>query len=181
MTGQVDGSQVKEHIWLVALYELEERANELLDRLGALGVDTSEATVLRVEIDDHQRQATVTPVVDSKTLSPVSRSAVTGAMIGGGTILMLGIFLYSSDILSIRALGGLFNHAIIAVLVGAIIGAMTGAILASTNPRIRHDVPIHKINRLKSEGFLVAVKMAPSLAERAEEIARSLGAKQILL
>jgi hypothetical protein len=37
------------------------------------------------------------------------------------------------------------------------------------------------MQRLKSSGFLVAVKMAPPLAEQAEEIARGLGAKEILL
>lgn len=179
MTGQVNGSQVKEHIWLVALYEGEARANELLDRLGALGIDTSEATVLRVEIDD--AQTTLKPVEESRPMSPIARSAVTGAMIGSATVLLLGIFLYSLDIIMIKALGGLFNHAILSVVIGALTGAVIGAILATTGPRVRHNVPLHKINRLKSEGFLVAVKMAPSLAERAEEIARSLGAKQILL
>jgi hypothetical protein len=37
------------------------------------------------------------------------------------------------------------------------------------------------MRRLKSDGFLVAVKMPPPLAEQAEEIARGLGAKEILL
>ena len=46
-----------EYLCLIALYELEQNAEELLDRLSAIGVDTSEATTLRVEIDDHRRGA----------------------------------------------------------------------------------------------------------------------------
>ena len=42
-------------------------------------------------------------------------------------------------------------------------------------------IPVSEINRLKSAGYLVAVKMPPNLAERAEGIARGLGAKEILL
>lgn len=181
MAVQVGDSEIREHIWLVALYEKESRANELLDRLGALGADTSEATVLQVEIDDNEWQATVTPVDQPQTLSPIAKSAVTGSMIGGAIVLLLGILSYSLDILTIGLLGGLFNHAVLSVVIGAVIGALTGAALASTGRRKKHDVPINKISKLKSEGYLVAVKMAPSLAERAEEIARGLGAKQILL
>jgi len=170
-----------EHIWLVALYETEPPANELLDRLGALGIDTSEATVLRVEIDDNARQTTVSPVTESEPLSPTAKSAVTGALIGGAIVLLLGIFSYSVDILAFRQLGGLFNHALSSFVIGAAIGAVIGATLALTSRRRKHTVPVNKLNRLKSEGFLVAVKMSPDLAERAESIARSLGAKQILL
>jgi hypothetical protein len=65
----------REYIWLVALYEFEARAEELLDRLRAIGVDTGEATTVRVEIDDQLRQARYVSVNDS-ALSPLARSAV---------------------------------------------------------------------------------------------------------
>lgn len=177
----VGDSEIMEHIWLVALYEKEQPANELLDRLGALGIDTAEATVLRVEIDDNARQTTVSPVTESEPLSPAAKSAVTGALIGGAIVLLLGIFSYSVDILAFRQLGGLFNHALSSFVIGAAIGALIGVTMALTTRRKKHEVPVNKLNRLRSEGFLVAVKMHPKLAERAEAIARSLGAKQILL
>ncbi|MEO6725145.1 MAG: hypothetical protein ABIP14_07565, partial [Blastocatellia bacterium] len=69
--------EFREHIWLVALYEHETRADELIQRLSAIGVDTDEATIVRVEIDDQLRRARYTPRQDDSALSPVIRSAVT--------------------------------------------------------------------------------------------------------
>ena len=88
MTGQagMPRTENQEHIWLVALYESEARANELLARLNAIGVDTSDATVVRVEIDDQLRRARYVAVNDS-ALSPLARSAVTGALFGGGPLM----------------------------------------------------------------------------------------------
>src|SRR5882762_3814553 len=79
MTDQERGLH-NENIWLVALYEMEERAEELLDRLSAIGVDTSEATTLRVEIDERERAAKFRVVSGASPLSPTVRSAITGAL-----------------------------------------------------------------------------------------------------
>jgi hypothetical protein len=168
----------KEHIWLVALYEMEERAEELLDRLSAIGVDTSEATTLRVEIDERQRAAKFRVVSGASPLSPTARSAITGALTGAALALLIGLALYSTG-LPFRA--DLFNHAIICVAAGALIGAFFGSIFGSAKQRRIARATGGKMQRLKSSGFLVAVKMAPPLAEQAEEIARGLGAKEILL
>ena len=84
----------REYIWLVALYEFEARAEELLDRLRAIGVDTGEATTVRVEIDDQLRQARYVSVNDS-ALSPLARSAVTGALLGGAVALLIGLVVYA--------------------------------------------------------------------------------------
>jgi len=181
MTGQAGGEQMKESIWLVALYDEEDRANELLERLSALGIDTTEATTVRVEIDDRDRQRKIKPVQDERPMSPVGRNSITGALIGSATALIAGIFIYSTDILTFDKLGGLFNHAIVAVIIGAATGALLGAILALRAGSGERKVSLPQIPTLKSDGFLVAVKMAPRYAERAEEIARRLGAKQILL
>ncbi|MCI0337957.1 MAG: hypothetical protein L0226_10290 [Acidobacteria bacterium] len=181
MTGQMSGSQIKEHIWLVALYEQEARADELLERLDAIGVDTSEATTVRVEIDDQLRAARYTPLPRTSPLSPVTRSWVTGALIGGAISLLFGIVLYSLGLLSLQVVEGLFNHAILFVIIGAAFGAAIGMIIASANQRRKTSSPLTKIQQVRSEGFLVAVKMPPLLAEQAEEIARGLGAKEILL
>lgn len=180
ITGPASGSQTKEHIWLVALYEHEARADELLDRLNAIGIDTSEATTVRVEIDDHLR-ATKYPPQNSRMLSPITRSAVTGALFGGAISLMMGIVVYGLGLISLRIVQGLFNHAILFVVIGGTIGAVIGAALVSAKQRKREKEPVQKVRQLRSEGFLVAVKMPPALAEQAEEIARGLGAKEILL
>jgi hypothetical protein len=181
LTGQAGGANIKEHIWLVALYEQEERADELLDRLNAIGVDTSEATTVRVEIDDRIRTAKNSTMPDASAMSPVARSTVTGALFGGATFLIFGIGAYSSGLLALHAVEGLFNHAFISFLAGSTIGAAIGLIIASGQERKIARSQIPDIKRLKSEGFLVAVKMPTFLAERAEEIARGLGAKEILL
>ncbi len=181
MTGQKSESPTREHIWLVALYEQEARADELLNRLNAIGIDTSEATTVRVEIDDQMRSAKYTKMPNSSTLSPVSRSAVTGALISGTVFMLAGIAVYSLDLFTLQGIEGLFNHVILFVIVGSILGAVLGAILASVKQRKIAKAQLPDIQQLRSEGFLVAVKMPPFLAEQAEEIARRLGAKEILL
>jgi hypothetical protein len=180
MTDQQRGLHM-EHIWLVALYEMEERAEELLDRLNAIGVDTSDATTLRVEIDDHQRAARFRPVSGGSPLPPTVRSAITGALTGAALALLIGLALYSTGLLNMPFIAGLFNHAVICVAAGALIGAFFGSIFGSAKQHRIARATGGKMRRLKSSGFLVAVKMAPRLAEQAEEIARGLGAKEILL
>lgn len=170
---------MEEHIWLVALYEQEMRASELLERLNAIGVDTSEATTVRVEIDDQMRAAKFSS--RSTALSPLMRGAVTGALLCGTVVLVGGIAFYSAGWRASNAVAGLFNHALLAVLLGALIGAAAGALLAALRQRQIARTRLAKLPVPKSEGFLVAVKMPPPLAERAEEIARALGAKEILL
>ncbi|MGE0128459.1 MAG: hypothetical protein AB7U82_10300 [Blastocatellales bacterium] len=180
MTDQERGLH-KEHIWLVALYEQEERAEELLGRLNAIGVDTSEATTLRVEIDEQQRAAKFAPMTGASPLSLTVRSAITGALAGGALAMLISLAFYSTGTLSLPFLTGLFNHAVASVAAGALIGAFLGSIFGSAKQRKTTRAPITKMSQLKSDGFLVAVKMAPRLAEQAEEIARGLGAKEILL
>jgi hypothetical protein len=180
--GQVGGAQIKEHIWLVALYEQEERADELLDRLNAIGVDTTEATTVRVEIDDKIRTARYSTMPEASTMSPAARSTVTGALFGGATFLLFGIAAYSSGVLALPAIAGLFNHAFLSFIAGAMLGGATGMLIASGQERkIARSQIAEARQAAKSEGFLVAVKMPTFFAERAEEIARGLGAKEILL
>jgi len=183
MTEQASGSQreFREHIWLVALYEYETRADELLERLGAIGVDTGEATVVRVEIDDQLRQARYTPTGSDRALSPVVRSAVTGALLGGSLALLAGLTSYALGWFALTIVAGLFNYALVCVLAGALVGALAGSVIASASRRTSPQTKLPKLPQPTSEGYLVAVKMPPPLAERAEEIARGLGAKEILL
>lgn len=170
----------REYIWLVALYEFEARAEELLDRLRAIGVDTGEATTVRVEIDDQLRQARYVSVNDS-ALSPLARSAVTGALLGGAVALLIGLVVYALGWFSLPVFAGLFNHALFCVIIGAVVGALVGSSLSSAKQRKSPQTKLPQMPQPTSEGYLVAVKMPPPLAERAEEIARGLGAKQILL
>jgi hypothetical protein len=186
MIAQADRLRSKENIWLVALYEQEARADELLDRLSAIGIDTSEATTLRVDLDDRMRAARVTPRPDLSPLSPLARNAVTGALIGGAFSLLSGITLYASNLFIIEIFHGLFNHSVLFVTSGAALGALLGTIFAllrktGNKDRAREMSLIPGIEQVKSDGYLVAVKMPPPLAGQAEEIARGLGAKEILL
>ncbi|MCI0665040.1 MAG: hypothetical protein L0220_28590 [Acidobacteria bacterium] len=186
MIAQAERFRSKENIWLVALYEQEARADELLDRLSAIGIDTSEATTLRVDLDDRLRAAKITPRSDLSPLSPAARNAVSGALIGGVFSLLSGIILYASEILKLRIVEGLFNHSVLFVTCGATLGALVGVIFAllrktRDKDRALEMTMIPGIEQVKSDGFLVAVKMPPPLAGQAEEIARGLGAKEILL
>ncbi|HMV51808.1 MAG TPA: hypothetical protein PKD31_28960, partial [Blastocatellia bacterium] len=61
------------------------------------------------------------------------------------------------------------------------IGTMAGAVIASARRKNASRLKLPEIPQPAGEGYLVAVKMPPPLAERAEEIARGLGAKEILL
>lgn len=171
----------REHLTLVALYEFEERANELLERLGALSIDTSEASIVRVELSQSARSTGPPALPQATALSPLMRSSVTGAFIGGGVALLIGVLLYEAGFLSLPFAQGLFPHAFVSVVVGTIIGAMIGALVSTTKKINRPPVPAPVLQHLASEGFLVVIKTPPHLAEQAEAIARRLGAKEILL
>ncbi|MGH9847813.1 MAG: hypothetical protein ACREEM_54695 [Blastocatellia bacterium] len=168
-----------EHIWIVALYEQEARANELLDRLSAIGVDTSEATTLRVELNDQLRAAKFTQL--EMPFSITMRSLVAGALIGAAAALIGGISLYTVGLLWLPFAEGLFHHAVASVVAGGALGAITGALLGGARQRQQALMPVQQMQQVKSDGYLVTVRMLPMLAEQAEEIARGLGAKQILL
>jgi hypothetical protein len=120
--------QRREHLTLVALYELEERANELLERLSALKIDTSEASIVRVELSSAPRAAGSPPLPNAAQLSPLIRYPVTGAVIGSGAALLIGALLYEADLLSLSFAEGLFAHALVSVLIGALIGAGIGVL-----------------------------------------------------
>jgi hypothetical protein len=166
----------RESLWLVALYESEEPIQQLLVRLRALGVETTDASIVRVELNDQQRAVTAT----NKELSPTVRNTITGVIIGSGLFLFVGIVLYETGLLSLRDISGLAGHAFIFALTGAAVG---GALGAAITPKKRKKLPVQAVEKMPditSDGYLVAVKMSPDLGEQAETIARSLGAKQIL-
>ncbi|MEO6723936.1 MAG: hypothetical protein ABIP14_01420, partial [Blastocatellia bacterium] len=111
----------------------------------------------------------------------VIRSAVTGALLGGSIALLAGLAFYALGWFVLSVVSGLFNHALICVLAGALIGALAGSAVASARQKKSPQTKLPPMPQPTSEGYLVAVKMPPPLAERAEEIARGLGAKEILL
>ncbi len=178
-------SDYQESLWLVALYESEEPIQALLERLHALGVETQDASIVRVELNDQQRA--VTRDAQSQ-LSPNARNAITGAIIGSGGFTVIGIGLYEAALLTLRGIEGLPGHAFAFALAGAALGGTLGSLivpLKKSRPvkKRRAKLPaqaVKKMPAITSEGFLVAVKMPPELGEQSEAIARSLGAKQIL-
>jgi hypothetical protein len=177
----------QEHLWMVALYEQEERTGELLERLGAMGVETSEATIVRVELSEAVSVASAmratgpTTSRSSRSVPPVARHAVTAAFIGSSVFLLIGLLLYSTSLVRLGFIEGMFGHALLSALVGAALGAVIGAVIASLQRPPRAAIPPTGRSDMNRDGFLVAIKMPPSLAEQAEEIARHLGAKEILL
>ena len=171
---------------MVALYEQEERTGELLERLGAMGVETSEATIVRVELSEAASVAsamrTTGPIAaPSASVPPVARHAVTGAIIGSSVFLLIGLLLYSTSLVRLALIEGMFGHALLSAIVGAALGAVIGAVIASLQRPARTTITAAARSDLNRDGFLVAIKMPPGLAEQAEEIARHLGAKEILL
>ena len=182
-TGASMSGRGQEHLWMVVLYEVEERTSELLDRLAALGIDTSEASIVRVELSQVAEAARAFGAVTKsppKSVSPVARNAVTGAVLGSVLALMIGIALYASSLFSLGFVEGLFPHALLAATFGALLGAAAGVAFGAASKKrlLRSAPPPPPSNR---DGFLVAVKMRPQVAEQAEEIARRLGAKEILI
>jgi len=175
------GSQ--EHLWMVVLYEVEERTSELLDRLAALGIDTSEASIVRVELSQVAEAAKAFGAVAKpppKSVSPRARNAVTGAVLGSAVGLLGGIALYASGLFHLTFAAGLFPHSVVAAVFGATAGSVIGTSWSALRKKkeLRSVATIPPSNR---DGFLVAVKMKPQVAEQAEEIARRLGAKEVLI
>ena len=173
-------SDYQESLWLVALYETEEPIQALLERLHALGVETQDASIVRVELNDQQRAVTRDA---QQQLSPNARNAITGAIIGSGVFTFVGIALYETALLTLRGIEGLPGHAFAFALAGAAVGGALGSVIAPVKKRRAKKLPTQALNKMPaitSEGYLVAVKMPPELGEQSEAIARSLGAKQIL-
>jgi hypothetical protein len=169
---------------MVALYELEERTGELLDRLGALGIDTGEATIVRVELDDEATLKELKAATsDGKRASvpTTARYAITGAVIGSSIFFLIGVPVYEASILDLGLGSGLFGHSVVSALCGFAAGFVCGWITFALVKRATASRPEPDWARLNRDGFLVAIKMPPGLAEQAEEIARRLGAKEILL
>lgn len=172
----------RENLWLVALYETEERIHELLERLRALGVETEDASIVHVELNDQVRAANL--AIPQKQLSLRTRNAVTGAVAGSAILLVASIGLYEAGLLNITAFNGLPGHAVLFVCLGALFGSLVGALFTTFTKIKAKPLPkaaTDKMQELASDGYLVAVKMPPHLGEQAETIARRLGAKQILL
>jgi Cu/Ag efflux pump CusA len=168
----------QESLWLVALFESEEPIQALLERLRALGVETHDASIVRVELNDQQRAVTRA----SQELSPHARNAITGAIIGSSIFTLIGITLYELALLNLRGIEGLLGHAFAFALAGAALGGVLGSVIIPVKKR-RAKLPTQAANKMPaitSEGYLVALKMPPELGEQAETIARTLGAKQIL-
>ena len=109
------------------------------------------------------------------------RSAVTGAVFGGSAALLVGLVIYVLGVFTLPLIAGLFNHSLFCVVVGAVLGALVGTSLSTAKQRKSPQEKLPHMRQPNSEGYLVAVKMPPPFAERAEEIARGLGAKEILL
>lgn len=178
----------QEHLWMVALYEREERTGELLDRLGALGIDTDEATIVRVELNDSAAVSSALSLASgsSSYLRPASTSAtvrhsITGAILGSLSVLVIGLSLYSGSLLHLIVIEGMFAHSLVFALIGGALGAVLGMATGLLFDRRGRASAATDWSRLNRDGFLVAIKMPPGLAEQAEEIARHLGAKEILL
>ena len=175
------GNQSSEHLWLVALFETESRAEELLGRLGALGIETRDATIVRVEVDDQPRSAIDPPPAPASAVSPMLRNAITGGLLGGAAAVLIGLPAYALDLLPEDRIEGLFNHGVLFYLLGFGVGGLGGGLINLMRPKSALVKPTAPRLPVKSEGFLVAVKMPPPLAEKAERIARDLGAKEVLV
>lgn len=169
----------RENLWLVALYESEESIRELLERLQALGVETTDASIVRVELNDQLR--TVNLPNKQPQLSPAARNAITGAIIGSAALLLIGGGLYEAGLLKLDSFTGLPAHAVFFVFIGALVGALIGAFTKTSKRQPLPPAAANKLQEISNDGYLVAVKLPPRLGEQAEAIARSLGAKQILL
>lgn len=167
---------------MVALYDEEGRTAELLTRLEALGVDASEATIVKVALDEATvREDSFTAADPAPSVSLHARHAVTGAIIGSSAALLIGVLLYGTRLIRLGVVEGMFAHAIVSSFVGALFGAVIGATVAVFGARRKKAASAAARPASNPSGFLVAVKLPPGLAEQAEEIARHLGAKKILL
>ncbi len=173
-----DAAQQARYLSLVALFEREDDANELLNHLEALNIETSDATIVRV---DNSAVPPATTSASPSVLSSAQRGALTGAIIGGAIFFLGGIILYESGLLAVPPGGGLASTGFISVLTGAIIGALAGAMIGSAQQKERQRRIAALPPKPTRDGFLVVVKIPLRLAEQCESIARRLGAKEIIL
>lgn len=170
-------AQQNRHLSLVALYEREEDANDLLARLAALAIDTDDATIVRVDnslpLPGQEKAAA--------TLSPRTRGALTGAIIGSALSFIAGFIFYEAGLFRFPFGSGLFPTELAAIMLGAGLGALIGSLTTMTKEVVRPAKPEVLVSKPARDGFLVVVKIPVHLAEQAETIARRLGAKEIIL
>jgi hypothetical protein len=171
------GPQGGRTLTMVAVYDGEEAANALLDRLAALRINLGEATLVRVAVNDRSRRARslthLLPVGEDSATA--TRYAATGAAIGGLIAMLCGLALSYLNFLNLSFLEGLLAHTLAMVLLGVVLGAALGALIATSQPE---PLPVPSP---ESDGYLVLIRTPRHLAAQAETIARQLGAKQIIL
>jgi hypothetical protein len=170
------GASAERRLSLVALFDSEDDANELLDRLTALQIEMGDAAIVRV--DNSPPGAVEMPA--RELLSPEKRSLVAGAIAGGAIVLFAGLTLYETGVFSLPVIGGAAAHAFAFVFIGAVLGAIIG--LAWGRTIIRKSQGNRREKTIEStDGFLVVVKVPYHLAETAETISRRLGAREVLI
>ncbi|HWQ33667.1 MAG TPA: hypothetical protein VNQ79_12510 [Blastocatellia bacterium] len=170
--------QRNRYLSLVALYEREEDASELLDRLEALSIDTSEATIVHV---DNRPPATAARATAASALSPLTRSILTAMIIGGALGFLIGVALYEGGLLGAAFSSGIFAAALAGTITGALFGLVFGSIAGAAAEKVKRRAAVPDSAPPTRHGFLVVVKVPLRLAEQAETIARRLGAKEIIL
>lgn len=170
--------QRNRYLSLVALYEREEDASELLDRLEALSIDTSEATIVHV---DNRPPATAARASAAAALSPLTRSILTAVIIGGALGFLIGVVLYEGGLLGAAFSSGIFAAALAGTITGALLGLVSGSIAGTAAEKVKRRAAVPDSAPPTRHGFLVVVKVPMRLAEQAETIARRLGAKEIIL
>lgn len=162
---------------MVAVYDGEEAANALLDRLAALRINLGEATLVRIAVRDRSRRArSLTHLLSvSENSAKATHYAAMGAAIGGLIALLSGLALSYVNFLNLSVLEGLLAHTLAMVLLGVVLGAALGALIATSQPEPMPIAPS------ESDGYMVLIRTPRHLAEQAETIARQLGAKQIII
>lgn len=163
---------------MIAVYEREEEANELLERLAALSVNTGEASLIRIAVNDNgsRRKSVAMLFPYPEHIQSGTRSAAIGSIIGGLIAILISFALYSFNFLNLTLLEGLVAHTLALVVLGAVLGAAIGALMASS--QIENNPPLPSPQA--TDGFLVFVRTPTRLAKEAETIARQLGAKEII-
>ncbi|MFN0120529.1 MAG: hypothetical protein ACKV2V_08510 [Blastocatellia bacterium] len=171
---------------MLALFDRESQAADLLERLRALGIDVSETAIVRV--DNSPAPAPARELADNILASPM-RAALTGAIIGSAVGFLCGALLL------VAILNGAFQTdgvgwqtpgrmELLSTTTGALTGAIIGFILARVyeRQRLARQKAMAAVGAAdaRRDGFLIVVKTPARLGEQAESIARRVGAREIV-
>ncbi len=160
---------------VVAVLETEFAAQQLMERLRAIGVPMRDVTFLRIATSDQSYQYKQHRQL-SLSSPQNSKFTIVGAVIGFMVASFVGGFLFSTNFLFLSLIESLVVYFVALAVLGIVTGSSLGAMIGVYQSQKTESVPIPMQS---IDGYLVSAKLLINQVAQCEAIAGELGAKKI--